>query len=159
MRGNEAVVELLNEVLTAELTAINQYFIDAKMCESWGYGRLAHTYREESIGEMRDAEELIDRILYLDGIPNLQRLGSVQVGEDVPEKLHLTHQLEKVAIDRLNDGVAMCTREGDNGSRQLLATILEGEEKHAAWVETQLGLLETIGVQLYLAQQVEPEEA
>jgi bacterioferritin len=158
MRGSDAVVELLNEVLTAELTAINQYFIDAKMCENWGYGRLAHTFREESIGEMRDAEELIERILYLEGVPNLQRLGSVQVGEDVPEKLKLTLDLEKAAIIRLNTGIALCVAAGDDGSRQMLTKILEGEEEHADWVETQLGLVESLGVQLYLSQQLESED-
>src|SRR5215216_3452200 len=103
------IVELLNEVLTAELTAINQYFVDAKMCANWGYDRLAEHMKEDSIDEMRDADALIERILYLDGVPNLQRLGSVRVGETVAEKLTLALDLEKAAIDRLNRGVALAT--------------------------------------------------
>ena len=108
MRGNEAVIEFLNEVLTAELTAINQYFIDSKMMANWGYHRLADKVRADSIDEMGDAEKLIDRILYLDGVPNLQRLGSVRVGESVPEKLALALQVETEALERLNRGIALC---------------------------------------------------
>src|SRR5687768_14506542 len=117
MRGDEAILELLNDVLTAELTAINQYFLDAKMCENWGYSRLADHIRKDSIDEMGDAEKLIDRILYLDGMPNLQRLGSVRVGETVTEKLTLALALEAEAIDRLNKGIPVCVGRGDNGSR------------------------------------------
>jgi len=155
MDGNPEVIELLNEVLTAELTAINQYFIDAKMCEDWGYGRLAEKFRHESIDEMKDAESLIERILYLDGVPNLQRLGTVRVGEDVPEKLRLALDVEKEAVARLTRGVELCFERGDHGSRDLLEHILEGEEEHADWLETQLGLLDSLGVQLYLSQQVD----
>jgi bacterioferritin len=154
MRGNESVIELLNEVLTAELTAINQYFIDAKMCENWGYGRLAEHIRKDSIDEMGDAEKLIDRILYLEGVPNLQRLGSVRVGETAPEKLALALTLETEAIDRLNRGIALCAEHSDNGSRELLEQILAGEEEHADWLETQLALIAQIGEALYLASQV-----
>jgi bacterioferritin len=154
MKGAEAVVELLNEVLTAELTAINQYFVDAKMCENWGYAALAARIRADSIDEMGDAEKLIERILYLEGMPNLQRLGSVKVGETVPEKLSLALALETDAIRRLNQGIAVCTEAGDNGSRELLVTILEGEEEHADWLEAQLLLIEQLGEALYLAQQV-----
>jgi len=154
MRGNETVIELLNDVLTAELTAINQYFVDAKMCENWGYGRLADHIRTDSIDEMGDAEKLIDRILYLDGVPNLQRLGSVRVGETVPEKLSLALALETEAIDRLNRGIPVCADHGDNGSRELLELILAGEEEHADWLETQVGLIDQLGEALYLAQQV-----
>ncbi len=154
MKGAPDVVELLNECLTAELTAINQYFVDAKMCENWGYQRLAHRFREDSIDEMRDAETLIDRILYLEGVPNLQRLGTVAVGETVGEKLRLALDLEVAAVDRLNRGIALCTQRGDNGSREVLHGILEGEEEHADWVETQLALMAQIGETNYLAQQV-----
>ena len=157
MTGDESIIELLNEVLTAELTAINQYFADAKMAENWGYTRLAAHFREDSIDEMRDAEALIDRILYLEGLPNLQRLGSVRVGETIPEKLDLALQVEKAAIDRLNNGIARCTERGDNGSRHLLETILAGEEEHADWVETQLDLIGQMGLEHYLAQQVKSE--
>ena len=154
MKGAQAVIDLLNDVLTAELTAINQYFVDAKMCENWGYSALAAHIRADSIDEMGDAEKLIERILYLDGVPNLQRLGSVKVGETVPEKLSLALALEADAIRRLNDGIAVCTAAGDNGSRELLVGILEGEEEHADWLEAQLELIQQLGVSLYLAQQV-----
>ena len=155
MQGNAEVIEVLNEVLTAELTAINQYFIDAKMCDNWGYDKLGSKFRDESIDEMKDAESLIERILYLDGVPNLQRLGTVRVGEDVPEKLQLALDVEKEAIVRLTRGIELCYDRGDHGSRDLLEHILEGEEDHADWLETQLGLVDSLGVALYLAQQVE----
>ena len=154
MRGDEAILELLNDVLTAELTAINQYFLDAKMCENWGYTRLAEHIRKDSIDEMGDAEKLIDRILYLDGTPNLQRLGSVRVGETVPEKLTLALALETEAIARLNTGIPICVGRGDNGSRELLEQILLGEEEHADWLETQLALIDQVGEAHYLAQQI-----
>jgi bacterioferritin len=147
-------VELLNEVLTAELTAVNQYFVHAKMCENWGYHRLAHHARDESIGEMKDADHLIERILYLEGTPNLQRLGTVSVGETVPEQLRLDLEVERDAIGRLNRGIALCVAEGDNGSRELLEDVLEGEEDHADWLESQLELIRQIGEPHYLAQQI-----
>lgn len=154
MQGNEAVLEFLNEVLTAELTAINQYFIDSKMMANWGYHRLAGKVRADSIDEMGDAEKLIDRILYLDGVPNLQRLGSVRVGETVAEKLRLALQVETEAIERLNRGIALCTEVGDHGSREVAETILAGEEEHADWLETQLELIRQVGEAHYLAQQI-----
>ena len=154
MRGNDAVIQFLNEVLTAELTAINQYFIDAKMMANWGYKRLADHVRADSIDEMGDAEKLIDRILYLEGVPNLQRLGSVRVGETVVEKLTLALQLETEAIERLNRGIALCTEAGDHGSREVAETILAGEEEHADWLETQLELIRQVGEAHYLAQQI-----
>jgi len=154
MQGDPAVIELLNEVLTAELTSVNQYFLDAKMCANWGYERLAEKFREESISEMKDADELIERILYLDGMPNLQRLSQIRTGETVPEKLQLALELERSAIDRLNNGIARCVSSGDNGSRELLEEILGGEEDHADWIESQLELIRQIGEAHYLAQQV-----
>ena len=154
MKGDAEIVEVLNECLTAELTAINQYFVDSKMCEDWGYERLAHRFRQDSLDEMRDAETLIDRILYLEGVPNLQRLGTVAVGETVGEKLRAALDLEVAAVERLNRGIALCTGRGDNGSRELLQDILEGEEEHADWLETQLALVAQIGEANYLAQQV-----
>ena len=154
MQGSARVIELLNDVLTAELTAINQYFVDARMCESWGYHRLGEHIRNDSIDEMKDAEALVDRILYLEGVPNLQRLGSVRVGENVPEKLALALEVEKEAVARLNQGIAVCVEVGDNGSRELLERILAGEEEHADWVERQLTLIAQIGEANYLALQV-----
>jgi bacterioferritin len=154
MKGDADVIELLNEVLTAELTAINQYFVDAKMLDNWGYKRLGDRFREESIDEMKDADELIERILYLEGLPNLQRLGTVHVGENVTEKLEAALDLEKHAIERLNRGAALCVEKSDNGSRDLLAKILDGEEGHADWLETQLELISQVGDAHYLAQQI-----
>jgi bacterioferritin len=157
MQGDSGVIELLNEVLTAELTSVNQYFADAKMCANWGYDRLAEKFREESIGEMKDADELIERILYLEGMPNLQRLGSVRIGVTGPEKLQIALELERAAIDRLNAGIAQCVSVGDNGSRELLDDILEGEEEHLDWIETQLELIHQVGEQNNLAQQIKKD--
>jgi bacterioferritin len=154
MQGDEQVLELLNEVLTAELTAINQYFLDAKMFDNWGYLQLGEKFRSESIGEMKDAEKLIDRILYLDGHPNLQRLGTIGIGETPAEKITLALQLEKEAIERLNRGIALSVNRSDNGTRDLLEEILEGEEDHADWLETQLTLIAQIGDAHYLTQQI-----
>ena len=154
MQGNEAVLQFLNDVLTAELTAINQYFIDSKMMANWGYQRLADKVRADSIDEMGDAEKLIDRILYLDGVPNLQRLGSVRVGETVAEKLTLALQVESEAIDRLNRGIALCAEVGDSGSRDVAEKILAGEEEHADWLETQIELIRQVGEANYLSQQI-----
>ena len=155
MRGDPEVIELLNEVLTAELTAINQYFVDAKMLDNWGLRRLGKRFREDSIDEMRDADELIERILYLEGVPNLQRLGSVRVGETAVEKLTAALDLEKAAIARLNDGAARCTAVRDHGTRRLVEKILAGEEEHADWLETQLAAIELTGLENYLADQLE----
>jgi bacterioferritin len=152
--SSPSIIELLNAVLTAELTAINQYFIHSKMCSNWGYERLAKRLYDESIGEMKDAEELIERILYLDGTPNLQRLGSVLVGENVLEQLRLDLDLERTAIARLNEGIAQARDEGDNGTRHLLEEILLGEERHADWVETQLHAIGELGEAQYLAEQL-----
>jgi bacterioferritin len=154
VKGHDEVVDLLNDVLTGELTAINQYFIDAKMLDNWGYRRLAKRFRDDSMDEMRDAEQLIERILYLEGVPNLQRLGPVRVGEDVAEKLGLALETEREAIGRLNGGIALCSERSDNGSRELLEGILNGEEEHADWLETQLELIRQISLQHYLARQI-----
>lgn len=154
MKGDPQVLDLLNEVLTSELTSVNQYFLHAKMCRNWGYLRLAELNRKESIGEMKHADELIERILFLDGLPNLQRLFKVQVGETVPEQLRLDHDTEVEAIARLNRGIALCVQVGDNGSRELLERILTSEEEHLDWLESQLNLVATLGDAHYLAQQL-----
>jgi bacterioferritin len=154
MRGNESVIELLNEVLTAELTAINQYFIHAKMCENWGFERLAKKSYEESIDEMKDAEKVIERILLLEGVPNLQRLGSVLVGETVPEQHRLDLDLERAAVERYNRAIAVARQKGDNGTAELLEDLLVGEEEHADWLEAQLELIRQVGEANYLAQQI-----
>jgi bacterioferritin len=154
MKGNKKVLEFLNDVLTGELTSVNQYFVHAKMCENWGYLALAARVKKESIAEMKHADELIERILYLEGIPNLQRLDKINVGETVPEQLKLDRALEMGAVARLNKGIALCTEVGDNGTRELAADILVSEEEHLDWLETQIRLVESIGEAHYLAQQV-----
>ncbi len=154
MRGDQAIVELLNEVLTAELTAINQYFVHAKMCENWGYHRLAEHGRAESIDEMKHADVLIDRILYFEGVPNMQRLSPLRVGETVVEQFESDVQLEYAAVERLNRGIAVAVDKGDNGTRELLAQILTSEEAHVDWLETQQETIRQIGAERYLAQQL-----
>ncbi|CAN5717438.1 bacterioferritin [soil metagenome] len=154
MQGDPEVIELLNEVLTAELTAINQYFIHAKMCGNWGLEHLAKKVYDESLDEMRDAEAVIERILYLEGVPNLQRLGNVMVGETVPEQFGLDLANERAAIERYNRGIALARERGDNGTRELLEAKLTGEEEHAGWLESQLHLIEISGLENYLATQI-----
>ena len=148
------VVELLNEALTFELTVTNTYFLHARMLDSWSFSRLGKVFYGLSIDEMKDADALIERILYLDGVPNLQRLGTVRVGETVTEKLQAALDLERAAIERLNRGIATCTAQGDNGSREVLERILGGEEEHADWLETQFELIRQVGDAHYLAQQI-----
>jgi len=154
VQGDPDIIELLNEVLTAELTAINQYFIHAKMCENWGFKRLADKVREESIDEMKDAEAIIDRILFLEGVPNLQRLGSVTVGETVAEQFVLDLAVEHAAVERYNRGIALAVAKSDNGTRELLEDRLVGEEHHADWLETQIELVRQVGIEQYLATQI-----
>ena len=154
MRGDAKVIEALNAVLTAELTAINQYFVHHKMCENWGYLRLSNKKREEAVGEMKDADELIARILYLEGIPNMQRLSPVRVGEDPIEQHKLDLAVETEAIERLNNAIALCREKGDNGSREMLEAILKGEEESADWLEGQLYIVDQVGSKAYLAEQI-----
>lgn len=154
MKGSPKVIEFLNEALTAELTAINQYFAHAKLCQNWGWERLAAKYREESIEEMRDAETLIDRILLLDGMPNLQRLGSVRIGETPLEQFDVDKLLEEEAIDRYRRGVVLALEEGDPGTREVLEHLVLGEEAHLDWIETQLHAIGDIGIERYLQSQL-----
>ena len=154
MKGNDEVIKILNEVLTSELTAINQYFIHSKMCEDWGFQRLAKKKREESIEEMKHADSVIGRILFLEGVPNMQRYFSVKVGEDAVEQHKLDLELEYDAVKRLNDGIATCREKGDNGTRELLESILLEEEEGIDWLESQLHLVETIGKERYLSEQI-----
>ncbi|HEY5657262.1 MAG TPA: bacterioferritin [Myxococcota bacterium] len=154
MQGDAKVIEALNEVLTAELTAINQYFIHHKMCENWGYERLSGKKRHEAENEMKDADAVIDRILYLDGVPNMQRLNPVRVGEDPIEQHRLDLALETEAIKRLNTAIALSREKGDNGTREMLEEILKGEEEAADWLEAQLHIVEEIGKEQYLAEQI-----
>lgn len=150
MHGSPKVIEVLNEALTAELTAINQYFIAAKMADDWGYPKLAESYREDSMGEMRHAESLIDRILFLEGTPNMQRLFSVQVGESPVEQFRLNYEMEKAAVERYRRGIGVCSEEGDPGSRVLLEGFLTEEEAHVNEAESQLENLEHLGEPLWL---------
>ena len=156
MQSTPEIIDLLNDVLTAELTAINQYFIHYKMQENWGYNRLAHHGKDESFGEMKHAEELIERILYLEGVPNMQRLFPVKVGETVTEQLTAELETEKEAIARLSAGIEQCRRT-DEGTRLLLEQILHEEEDHADWLETQLGMIAQLGEGLYLNAQIHGE--
>ena len=155
MRGDAEIVDALNEILTSELTAINQYFIHFRMCENWGYKRLGKKKREESIEEMKHADKVIERILYLGGVPNMQRLSPVRVGEEPIEmhKLDLTLELEAAA--RLNRAIQLCLTKNDAGTRELLEHILTDEEDSIDWLEAQLHQLGDIGRENYLAQQLE----
>jgi bacterioferritin len=155
MQGDAQVIEILNEVLTAELTAVNQYFIHAMMCRNWHYERLAKHSREESVEEMKHAQVLIERILYLDGTPNMQRYLKINVGGTVPEQHQFDLQLEQDAVARLNRAVALCRDKGDNGSRMLLEKILHEEEEHIDWLEAQLQQIQDVGLQNYLSEQIE----
>ena len=148
------VIDALNDVLTGELTAINQYFLHAKMFQNWGYDRLHAKVRAESIDEMRHADSLIERVLYLDGLPNVQRIAKVNVGEDPEECLRLDLALEYDALPRLRGAIDLCSREGDHGSRMLLEQILGSEEQHVDWLEAQLQLIAQVGLQGYLAEQI-----
>jgi bacterioferritin len=155
MQGHPDVITVLNDVLTAELTGINQYFIHAMMCDNWHYQRLAKHSRDESIDEMKHAQEIIERILYLDGVPNMQRYMKINVGQNVPEQHQFDLQLEKDAVERLNKGIELCRSHGDNGTRALLEKLLLEEEEHVDWLEAQLGQIQEIGLANYLAQQID----
>jgi bacterioferritin len=155
MHGDPRIIEALNDVLTAELTAVNQYFIHAKMSSNWGYLRRGAHVRDESIDEMRHAERIIDRVLYFDGTPNMQRLFPVRVGGTVAEQLELDLAVEHEAVPRLNRAIELCVEVGDNGTRELLADILVSEEEHVDWLETQLETIRQIGLELYLSQQLQ----
>ena len=157
MKGHDKVIDLLNEVLTGELSAVNQYWLHARMCENWGYQRLWKKVRDESLDEMKHADKLIDRLLYLDGLPNLQRYHKINVGQTVPEQLQLDLDVEKAAVKLLNDGIELCRSLGDNGSRELLEGILVAEEEHVNWLEAQLELISQVGVENYLSQQIKAE--
>ena len=158
MKGHDDIIDLLNEILTAELTTINVYFLHARMCQNWGYDRMWAKIREESIDEMRHADALIERILHLEGLPNLQRLGSVSIGETVPEQLQISLGFERASITKLNQGIELCRNLGDNGSRELLEELLEGSEGSEAWFEAQLTLINQVGEANYLARQILKDE-
>jgi bacterioferritin len=154
MKGDKDVLKMLGDVLAAELTAINQYFVHSKLCQGWGFQKLAKKKREESIEEMRDADAIMDRIVFFDAVPNMQRMNPIKVGEDPIEQHRCDLALELEAVKRLNAGIEVCRAKGDNGTRELLEKILKGEEESVDWLEAQLHLVQTVGKQLYLAEQV-----
>ncbi|HSY49983.1 MAG TPA: bacterioferritin [Thermoanaerobaculia bacterium] len=158
MKGDKKIIDILNDVLTSELTAINQYFVHGEMCDNWGYQHLHDRIRKHSIGEMKHAESLIERVLFLEGIPNVQRLGKITIGENVPEQLAFDLVLEMDAVKRLNAGIETCRQAEDNNSRHLLEEILEDEEEHIDWIEAQLALIEQVGAANYLAEQIHEHE-
>jgi len=157
LRVDKKIITMLNDVLTGELTAVNQYFLHAKMCGDWGFLALQKHQRDESIDEMRHAETLIERILYLGGVPNVQRLYKVNIGETVKEQFELDLALEFEALPRLQKGIKLCRDEGDYGSAMMLEQILASEEEHVDWLEAQLELMNQVGEQNYLAEQMSEE--
>jgi bacterioferritin len=154
VRGDPQIIEALNEILTAELTAINQYFLHSRMCANWGYRRLAKKKHDESIDEMKDADRIIERILFLEGVPNLQRLNPVRVGEDPIEQHELDLAMELDAVQRYNRAIALAREKGDNGTRALLEDNLRGEEHAVDWLESQLHVVSQVGKERYLAEQL-----
>jgi bacterioferritin len=158
MQGDAKMIALLNQVLKAELTAINQYFLHAEMCENWGYERLAKLIRKESIEEMTHAEKLMERILYLDGAPNMTDYFKINIGQSVEQQFKNDVQLEYDAVKRLNEGIQLANQKNDAGSRDLLESILSDEEHHIDWLEGQLHAIGEMGIQNYLAQQLKKEE-
>jgi bacterioferritin len=155
MKGSKEVLTVLADVLAAELTAINQYFIHAKLCKNWGYNKLAEYLKHESIDEMKHADLIIERILYLDGIPDLQKYMKINVGNNMNEILANDLAVEYSAVDRLNKGIDICVAHKDNGSRELLEQILVAEEEHIDWIETQQSIIKDIGLDKYLAEKLE----
>jgi bacterioferritin len=154
LKGDPQIIALLNDVLTAELTAINQYFLHARLCHHWGFERLYEKIRAESIEEMKHADVLIERILYLDGLPNLQRYTKVNVGQSVPEMFQLDLAVEYDAVKRFNAGIDAAQKAGDNGTRDILQAMLREEEAHVDWLETQQEAMKQTGLENYLAEQL-----
>ena len=154
MKGNEQVINILNQVLRKELTGINQYFIHAKMCENWGYEKLRKALCDESIGEMKHADQIIQRILFLEGIPNISAYDKILVGTGVKQQLENDLSLETAALTVLHPGIRTCVEAADDSTRELLEHIVVDEEKHVDWIEAQLHQIEEVGYQNYLAQQI-----
>jgi bacterioferritin len=152
MKGNDQVIEALNRALTIELTAINQYFIQSKMCKNWGFLKLAGKHYEESIGEMKHADKIIERILFLDGVPEIGRYDVIRAGADVKEQFEVDLKLESSGVAAYNELVNLCIQVKDNGTHKLALEILHDSEEHVDWLETQLNVIATIGVEKYLAE-------
>ena len=158
MKGDPKIIELLNDVLKAELTAINQYFLHAEMCENWHYNKLGDYIKKQSIDEMKHAEVLIERILFLDGTPNLTELMQLSIGKNVKEQLQSDLKLEINAVGMYNNAVKVCREEGDNASRELFERLLKNEEEHVDWLEAQLHQIKELGYERYLTQQIREEK-
>jgi bacterioferritin len=154
MQGKPEVIDALNQALTIELTAINQYFCQAKMCQNWGYQKLGAKHYEESLGEMRHAEKLIDRILFLEGVPEIARYDVIRVGTDVKEQFENDLKLEMKGVGLYNEAINLCSQVKDNGTREILETILTESEEHVDWLEKQLHLIEQVGMENYLTEQI-----
>src|SRR5437868_2073271 len=154
MKGDPRVIEALNRALTVELTAINQYFCQAKMCANWGYTRLARKHYEESMGEMKHAEKLIERILFLEGTPEIARYDVIRVGTDIKEQFENDLRLEMSGVKHYNATIDLCTQLHDHGTRELIEPILVESEEHVDWLETQLHLVEKVGLANYLTEQM-----
>lgn len=154
MQGNPQVIDALNKALTIELTAINQYFVQAKMCKNWGFEKLAKKHYEESIGEMKHAEKLIDRIIFLEGVPEIARYDVIRVGVDVKEQLVNDLALETRGVNTYNEAITLAVQVKDNGSRDLMNEILVDSEEHVDWLESQLHLIQAVGLENYLAEQI-----
>lgn len=159
MKGNQKIIDTLNDVLTAELTAINQYFLHARMLEDWGLAKLGKLEYDASIDEMKHADEIIKRILFLEGLPNLQKLGALRIGQNVKEVIESDLTVELEAIPRLKDAIKLAEAEQDYVSRKLFLDILESEEHHVDWLETQLGLLNKVGEQNFIQSQMDADSA
>lgn len=154
MQGDPRIIDLLNQVLRKELTGINQYFIHSRMCKNWGYAVLAKHGYDESIDEMKHADKIIERVLFLDGVPNLSDYDPILIGADVRQQLANDLSLEMAALQVLRPGVQLCLEVGDHASRELLEHIVEDEERHVDWIEAQLHKIQEVGYQGYLAQQI-----
>lgn len=154
MQGHPDVIEILNRALTIELTAINQYFCQSRMCKNWGYEKLAAKHYEESLGEMKHAQKLIDRIIFLEGVPEIARYDVIRVGTNVKEQFENDLKLELNGVQHYNQVIEVCTRLKDNGSREIVEPILTESEEHVDWLETQLGLIASIGLENYLTEQM-----
>ncbi len=154
MKAKQGVVNLLNKILTEELTVINQYFLHSKMCADWGYERLEEKVRARSFSEMKDADKIIEHILYLEGMPNVQRLGTVKIGENVPEQLKSDLAKEKAMVTLLTEAIQHCTKVGDFTTRHMLEDMVTDEDSHIDWIETQLETIKQVGLENYLSEQM-----
>ena len=157
MQAKPGVIDRLNTILTIELTAINQYFVQSEICRNWGYDRLAEKFRHSSMEEMKDTPAIIAHILYLEGMPNMQRLNQVRVGENVLEHMQLNLQLEVEAVEALREAITHCHSVGDYTTRKMFEDMIASEETHIDWIENQLEAINQIGLELYLSQQLKEE--